>query len=148
RDVELVISSKEFGHNAKVSNLRNMYAAAKHDVLLIADSDIRVEPDYLRRVVAPLRPQSKLQAGPQTGPQAEKPRVGMVTCLYRGAKAKTFAGLLENIGISSSFGPDVCSARALEGVKFAFGSTMALRRETLERIGGFPALSDYLADDY
>ncbi len=136
RDIELVISSKEFGHNAKVSNLQNMYADAKHDVLLIADSDIRVEPDYLRRVVAPLRP------------QAEEPRVGMVTCLYRGTNAKNFAGLIENIGISSSFGPDVCSARALEGVKFAFGSTMALRRETLERMGGFPALSDYLADDY
>lgn len=136
RDIELVVSPSEFGHNAKVSNLQNMYAKAKHDVLLIADSDIRVGPDYLRRVVAPL------------GPQAERPQVGMVTCLYRGAKAKTLAGLLENIGVSSTFGPDVCSARALEGVKFAFGSTIAMRRETLERMGGFPALADYLADDF
>ena len=136
RDVELVISSEEFGHNAKVSNLQNMYAKAKHDLLLIADSDIRVEPDYLRRVVAPLRP------------QARTAEVGMVTCLYRGTNAKTFAGLLENIGVSSTFGPDVCSARALQGVKFAFGSTIAMRRETLERIGGFPALADYLADDF
>jgi len=132
RDIELVISSNEFGCNAKVSNLQNMYARAKRDVLLIADSDIRVEPDYLRRVVAPLR----------------RPEVGMVTCLYRGTNAKTFAGLLENIGISSTFGPDVCSARALEGVKFAFGSTIAMRRELLERMGGFHALSDYLADDF
>jgi ceramide glucosyltransferase len=139
RDVELVISSGRFGHNAKVSNLQNMYAKAKHDVLLIADSDIRVSPDYLRRVVAPLRP----QAAPRIGPQ-----VGMVTCLYRGANAKTFAGLLENIGVSSTFAPDVCSARALQGVKFAFGSTIAMRRETLERMGGFPALADYLADDF
>ncbi len=139
RDVELVISSGQFGHNAKVSNLQNMYAKAKHDVLLIADSDIRVSPDYLRRVVAPLRP----QADPPVGPQ-----VGMVTCLYRGANAKTFAGLLENIGVSSTFAPDVCSARALQGVKFAFGSTIAMRRETLERMGGFPALADYLADDF
>jgi len=139
RDVELVISSGEFGHNAKVSNLQNMYAKAKHDVLLIADSDIRVGPDYLRRVVAPLRP----QADPQVGPQ-----VGMVTCLYRGTNAKTFAGLLENIGVSSTFAPDVCSARALQGVKFAFGSTIAMRRQTLERMGGFPALADYLADDF
>jgi ceramide glucosyltransferase len=144
RDVELVISSDEFGHNAKVSNLQNMYAKAKHDVLLIADSDIRVGSDYLRRVVAPLRP----QAGSQVGPQADRPQVGMVTCLYRGTNAKTFAGLLENIGVSSTFGPDVCSARALQGVKFAFGSTIAMRRETLERIGGFPALADYLADDF
>jgi ceramide glucosyltransferase len=139
RDVELVISSGQFGHNAKVSNLQNMYAKAKHDVLLIADSDIRVSPDYLRRVVAPLRP----QADPQVGPQ-----VGMVTCLYRGANAKTFAGLLENIGVSSTFAPDVCSARALQGVRFAFGSTIAMRRETLERMGGFPALADHLADDF
>ncbi|MGH9753684.1 MAG: bacteriohopanetetrol glucosamine biosynthesis glycosyltransferase HpnI [Blastocatellia bacterium] len=144
RDIELVVSSNEFGHNAKVSNLQNMYAKAKRDILLIADSDIRVEPDYLRSVVAPLRPQSNLQAGPQAG----KPEVGMVTCLYRGTNAKTFAGLLENIGVSSTFGPDVCSARVLEGVKFAFGSTIAMRRETLERMGGFPALADYLADDF
>src|SRR5215510_98241 len=79
RDVELVISSGEFGHNAKVSNLQNMYAKAKHDVLLIADSDIRVRPDYLRRVVAPLRP----QGGAQTGAPVGRPQVGMVTCLYR-----------------------------------------------------------------
>jgi ceramide glucosyltransferase len=144
RDIELVISSREFGHNAKVSNLQNMYAKAKHDVLLIADSDIRVGPDYLRRVVAPLRP----QAGQRSSSQAGRPQVGMVTCLYRGTNAKTFAGLLENIGVSSTFGPDVCSARALQGVKFAFGSTIAMRRETLERMGGFPALADYLADDF
>jgi ceramide glucosyltransferase len=136
RDIELVVSSNEFGYNAKVSNLQNMYAKAKQDVFLIADSDIRVEPDYLRRVVAPLRP------------QARTAEVGMVTCLYRGTNAKTFAGLLENIGVSSTFGPDVCSARALEGVKFAFGATIAMRRETLERMGGFPALVDYLADDF
>jgi ceramide glucosyltransferase len=136
RDIELVVSPNEFGHNAKVSNLQNMYAKAKHAVFLIADSDIRVEPDYLRRVVAPLRP------------KARTAEVGMVTCLYRGTKAKTFAGLLENIGVSSTFGPDVCAARALEGVKFAFGSTIAMRRETLERMGGFPALADYLADDF
>jgi len=140
RDIELVISPNEFGYNAKVSNLQNMYARAKHDVLLITDSDIRVEPDYLRRVVAPLRPQAS--------PQVEMAQAGMVTCLYRGTNAKTFAGLLENIGISSTFGPEVCSARALEGVKFALGATIAMRRGMLERVGGFPALADYLADDF
>ena len=144
RDIELVISSNDLGYNAKVSNLQNMYERAKHDVLLITDSDIRVEPDYLRRVVAPLGPQTNLQTGPQT----ERPKAGMVTCLYRGTNATTFAGLLENIGISSTFGPEVCTARALEGIKFALGATIAMRRELLERIGGFPALADYLADDY
>lgn len=132
RDIELVISPDEIGYNAKVSNLQNMYAKAKHDVLLVVDSDIRVEADYLRRVIAPLLQQ----------------HVGMVTCLYRGTNATTFAGLLENIGISSTFGPEVCSSRALEGIAFALGSTIVMRRGLLERIGGFPALADYLADDF
>ncbi|MCI0524206.1 MAG: bacteriohopanetetrol glucosamine biosynthesis glycosyltransferase HpnI [Acidobacteria bacterium] len=132
RDIKLVISPNEIGHNPKVSNLQNMYAKAKHDVLLIADSDIRVEPDYLRRVVAPM----------------QQPHIGMVTCLYRGTQPTTLAGLLENIGISSTFGPEVCSARALEGVAFALGSTIVMRREQLERIGGFPAVANYLADDF
>jgi ceramide glucosyltransferase len=131
-DIELVISQNESGYNGKVSNLQNMYARAKHDVLLIADSDIRVGTDYLRRVVAPL----------------QQPQVGMVTCLYRGARAQTFAALLENIGISSTFGPDVCSSRALEGIAFAFGSTIVMRRDLLERIGGFQVVADYLADDF
>ena len=132
RDIELVISSNEIGHNAKVSNLQNMYAHARHDLLLIADSDIRVGNDYLRRVVAPL----------------QLPQVGMVTCLYRGTRARTFAALLENIGITSSFGPEVCSSRALEGIAFAMGSTIVVRRELLESIGGFHVLADYLADDF
>jgi ceramide glucosyltransferase len=131
-DIELVISSNEIGYNRKVSNLQNMYQWAKHDMLLIVDSDIRVEPDYLRRVVAPMRQQ----------------KVGMVTCLYRGVNATTLAGLLENIGISSTFGPETCSSRALEGIAFALGSTIVMRRDLLERIGGFHALADYLADDF
>ncbi len=130
--IELVISPDQIGYNAKVSNLQNMYARARHDLLLIADSDIRVGPDYLRRVVAPMQ---------QSG-------VGMVTCLYRGANARTFGSLLENIGISSTFGPEVCSSRALEGIAFALGSTIVTRRDLLEKIGGFPAVADYLADDF
>lgn len=132
RRIELVVSQNENGYNGKISNLQNMYAHARHEILLLADSDIRVGTDYLRRVIAPLQRQ----------------QVGMVTCLYRGARARSFAGILENIGISSIFGPDVCSARALEGIAFAFGSTIAMRRELLERIGGFKALADYLADDF
>ncbi len=131
-DIELVISDREWGFNAKVSNLQNCFAKARHDVLLIVDSDIRVQPDYLRRVVAPL----------------QRENVGMVTCLYRGTNARTFASLLENIGISSTFGPEVCSSRLLEGIAFALGSTIVMRREILERIGGFPAIADYLADDF
>lgn len=130
--IEVVISPNEIGHNAKVSNLQNIFAHATHDHLVIVDSDIRVTPDYLRRVVAPL----------------QKAEVGMVTCLYRGAEAKTFAARLENIGISSNFGPEVMSSRMLEGIKFALGSTIVTRRQMLEKIGGFPAVADYLADDF
>lgn len=131
-EIDMVISAEEIGYNAKVSNLRNMFAKARHEMLLIADSDIRVTPDYLRRVVAPM----------------QRAEVGMVTCLYRGINATTTAGLLENIGISSTFGPEVCSSRALEGIAFALGSTIVMRRELLERIGGFPAIANYLADDF
>lgn len=132
RQIELVIADHEIGTNAKVSNLNNMYPHATHDHLLIVDSDIRVAADYLRRVVAPL----------------QQARVGMVTCLYRGAKATTFASLLENIGIAATFGPEVMSSRALEGIKFALGSTIVVRRELFDRIGGFAAIADYLADDF
>lgn len=132
RHIELVISPAEIGHNAKVSNLQNMLARVANDYLIIVDSDIRVGGDYLRRVVAPLRASG----------------VGMVTCLYRGAGARTFAARLENVGIAATFGPEVVSARLLEGITFALGSTIVMRRELLERIGGFRAVADYLADDF
>lgn len=132
RRIDLVISPAEIGHNAKVSNLQNMSARAAHEHVVIVDSDIRVVGDYLRRVVAPLQDSS----------------VGMVTCLYRGTRGRTVAARLENVGITASFGPEVVTARMLEGVKFALGSTIATRRSLLERVGGFHAVADYLADDF
>ena len=131
-DIDLVTSDRAWGYNAKVSNLQNIFPAAKHDILLIADSDIRVAPDYLRRVIAPM----------------QRTEVGMVTCLYRGAAAQTPAALLEDVGIASTFGPEVCSSRLLEGIAFALGSTIVMRRDLLERIGGFAGVADYLADDF
>ncbi|NOT61343.1 MAG: glycosyltransferase [Acidobacteria bacterium] len=131
-DIALVVNETVHGYNGKVSNLQNALPSAKHDVLLIADSDIRVAPDYLRRVVAPL----------------QDPQVGMVTCLYRGISAKTFGDLLENIGLASLFAPEVLTARMLQGVKFALGAGVVMRRATLEAIGGFTAIADHLADDY
>ena len=129
---EIIISANEIGTNAKVSNLNNIYQHALHEYIFIVDSDIKVEPDYLPRVVAPL----------------QQSNVGMVTCLYRGTRAKSFASLLENIGLSSTFGPEVMTSRMLEGVKFALGSTIAMKRDTLNKIGGFAAIADYLADDF
>jgi ceramide glucosyltransferase len=132
RRIQLVVSPKILGANVKVSNLAQMLLEARHDYLIINDSDIRVEHDYLRRVTAPL---------------AER-RVGMVTCLYRGVAAATLGSRLEALGISTDFCPSVLAARQLEGIHFGMGSTLAFRRTELEQIGGFTSFVDYLADDY
>jgi len=130
--IDLVISDQQLGTNAKVSNLNNMLARARHEVVVILDSDILVTPDYLRRVIAPLR----------------REKVGAVTCLYRGVEARSWASLLENIGISTTFAAEVVTARALDGVRFTLGSTIAMRRDLLDSLGGFRAVADYLADDF
>lgn len=132
RDIALVINPDVIGQNLKVSNLWNMYARVKHEHIVIIDSDIRVTVDYLRKIIAPLADQ----------------RVGLVTCLYRAAETPDFAARLEAVGITAEFAPGVLMAWMLEGVKFALGSTMATTRTRLEAIGGFPALADYLADDF
>jgi ceramide glucosyltransferase len=132
RDIALVVSDKVIGQNLKISNLQNMLALAKHERIVILDSDIRVSRDYLRRVLAPL---------------SDK-RVGLVTCLYRAREAPDFGAKLEAVGITGEFAAGVLMAWMLEGVKFALGSTMATTRARLEAIGGFPALADYLADDF
>jgi ceramide glucosyltransferase len=117
----------------KVSNLAQMLPQAGYDYLLVNDSDIRVQADYLRRVVAPLADE----------------QVGMVTCLYRGVAGATLGSRLEALGISSDFCAGVLAARQLEGgIRFGLGSTLAFRRRELEKIGGFDSIVDYLADDY
>jgi ceramide glucosyltransferase len=133
RRIQLVVSPNKLGANVKVSNLEHMLQAARYQQLLVNDSDIRVERDYLRRVIAPLADQN----------------VGMVTCLYRGVAASTFGSQLESLGISTDFCPGVLVARQLEGgLRFGLGSTLAFRRTDLERIGGFRSIVDFLADDY
>ncbi len=132
-NIRLVVCGKTLGANVKVSNLAQMVAEARHQHLLVNDSDIRVETDYLRRIVAPLA----------------NPKVGMVTCLYRGVAAATLGSRIESLGISTDFCAGVLAARRLEsGLRFGLGSTMALRRAELKRIGGFESFADYLADDY
>src|SRR6202158_1170658 len=135
--IELIVCDRVLGANIKVSNLAQMLPAARHELLLVNDSDIRVPPDYLRKVIAPLADAS----------------VGLVTCLYAGVASPTarptLGSRLEALGISTDFVPGVLSARFLErGLHFGLGSTLALRRGDLEAIGGFEALLDYLADDY
>jgi ceramide glucosyltransferase len=131
-DIELVIDSRVHGSNLKVSNLINMAQRARHDIIVLADSDIAVNPDYLDTVTAPLT----------------DPDTGVVTCLYR---AQSVGGFWPRIGalfINEWFAPSVRVAHAGGSRRFGFGATLALRRTTLEDIGGFEALKDCLADDY
>ncbi|MGA2022000.1 MAG: bacteriohopanetetrol glucosamine biosynthesis glycosyltransferase HpnI [Candidatus Sulfotelmatobacter sp.] len=133
RRIQLVVSRVILGANVKVSNLEQMRTEARYDCLIVNDSDIRVEPDYLRRVTAPLADS----------------RVGMVTCLYRGVPAATLGSRLESLGISADFCAGVLAAGQLEGgIRFGLGSTLAFRRAELEKIGGFHSIVNHLADDY
>ena len=133
RTIKLVVAERILGANIKVSTLAQMVSEARYDILLVNDSDIRVEANYLREVTEPLR----------------DPQVGLVTCLYRGVAAGTLGSRLEALGISTDFAPGVLSARFLEGgIRFGLGSTLAFRRADLAAIGGFEAIADYLADDY
>jgi ceramide glucosyltransferase len=133
RQIELIVCERVLGTNIKVSNLAQMLPAARHEILLVNDSDIRVPADYLRQAIAPLADES----------------VGLVTCLYRGVAGPTLGSRLEALGIGTDFVPGVLSSRFLEkGLRFGLGSTLAFRRCDLEAIGGFEILLDYLADDY
>ncbi|MFZ0770452.1 MAG: bacteriohopanetetrol glucosamine biosynthesis glycosyltransferase HpnI [Candidatus Sulfotelmatobacter sp.] len=133
RRIQLMVGAKILGANVKVSNLAQMMAEAHYDCLIVNDSDIRVETDYLRRVTAPL----------------VDPHVGMVTCLYRGVAGGTLGSRLEALGIGTDFCASVLAARQLEGgIRFGLGSTLAFRRGELEKMGGFNSIVDRLADDY
>lgn len=131
--IRLIVCAKNSAANVKVGNLSQLVIHARHDYLLVSDSDIRVRQNYLQRVIAPLR----------------DAKVGLVTCLYRGVPTSSLASELESVGISTDFVPGVLTARTLEnGIRFGLGSTLAFRRADLVAIGGFESLADYLADDY
>ncbi len=131
-DIHLVVDGSVCGANYKISNLHNMYRHAKHDIIVFADSDIRVGPDYLRRVVTGLR----------------DPKVGLVTCLYRAVNRGKLPTLIESLFINTDFAPLVMVARKVERATYAFGATIAMRRQVLDEIGGFLPLANCLADDY
>jgi ceramide glucosyltransferase len=131
--IRLVDCTESLGTNTKVSNLAQMSRQASHAYFVVNDSDIRVENNYLRRVIAGLNDDS----------------VGMITCLYRGVASATLGSRLESLGISTDFSPGVLTARQIEkGIRFGLGSTLAFRRADLEAMGGFESIVDYLADDY
>jgi len=130
-DLVLVVDGTPHGANRKIANLINMLPASRHDVLVISDSDIHAEPNYLRQVVAAL----------------ETPGTGLVTTLYGGRPASlTLSRRLAAGQINHNFLPGVLMSRLL-GRQDCLGATMALRRETLDAIGGLPALSPHVADD-
>lgn len=117
--------------NAKVGVMAELSRRARHELLLVNDSDILVEPGYFRTVVAPLNDS----------------RIGLVTCLYR-AHSDSLASHFEALGIATEFAPSVLVARLLGQAEFALGSTMVFRADALRRIGGFETIAKYVADDY
>ena len=132
RTLVLVVNAQRAGSNPKVANLINMSAQIAHDILVIADSDIRVAPDYLSRVVGAL-----VRAGN-----------GAVTCLYFGISTGNLWSRLSRLSIDSHFLPGVMLGVRLKLSRPCLGSTIALSRSSLASIGGFEAIADCLADDY
>lgn len=118
--------------NAKVSSLERMAAAAQHDIFIVSDSDVRVAPDYLKAVAAPFA----------------DPAVGGMTCLYRGTTEAGLWSQLEAAGMSVEMTAGVLVADMLEGTRFMLGPTMGVRRDAVERMGGFGVLGEYCADDF
>jgi len=131
-DIALVVDPHIDGSNGKISNLENMLPAAKHDILVIADSDMRVDPGYLAAVTAPL----------------DDPRTGIVTCLYKGIPTGGVWSELGALHINLAFAPGALISVATGVGHGCFGATIALRRQVLRQIGGFARLRDELADDH
>ena len=132
RSIRLIVVAERLGPNTKVSNLCRLVREARHDLLVITDSDVRVEPEYLRSVAAMFR----------------DPGFGGVTALYRGQDNLQFVAAMDCVGSSAAFCGAALVARELEGLKFMMGSTMATTKERLAEIGGFEVLVDLHSDDY
>lgn len=118
--------------NARTFSLEVMRREAQYPILVAADSDVRVTPDYLRAVVQPMR----------------DPRVGMVTSLYRGCTRHGVWARLEAMGMSVEMSSGVLVANMLEGMKFALGPSMVMRQSTVAKIGGYEKVAQYYADDF
>jgi ceramide glucosyltransferase len=130
--LEIIFCPEALGHNPKVSTLRQLEPRARYDLLVAADGDVKVGPDFLGCVAAAL----------------QEPGAGLVSCPYRAGECYSLGAWLEALTISADFIPSVAVAHYVEGVRFALGAAMALTRPALKAIGGFAALGDYLADDY
>jgi ceramide glucosyltransferase len=131
-DIELVQGTRHGYFNPKIANLISMLPSAKHDVLILSDSDIAIPDNYLRKITSAL----------------EQPKVGAVTCFYSGIAADNFWSKLAAMGIDYQFLPNAMLATATGLATPCFGSTIALRKSVLKEIGGFEVFRDRLADDY
>ncbi len=130
--LEVIFCPQTLGHNPKVSILRQLEPRARYDLLVVADGDVKVGPNFLGRMAAAL----------------QEPGVGLVSCPYRAGRSDSLGSWLEALTISADFIPSVAVAHYVEGIRFALGAAMAFTRPALAAIGGFAALADYLADDY
>jgi ceramide glucosyltransferase len=130
--ISVVADARLYGPNRKMSNIMNMLPHAQHDILVFADSDVGVRPDYLRCVVGEL----------------QQPEVGLVTCLYRGVPDPGFWPRLSANASNYHFLPSVVIGMALGLARPCFGQTIALRRATLDEIGGFGQFTHHLAEDH
>ena len=128
----LIVTGEPPYPNAKVFSLERMSAAARYDLLVMADSDVRVTPYLLATIAA----------------EFQDPKAGLVTCPYRAVPGPSFWSVLEAIGLNTEFLGGVVVARLLDGMRFALGPTITARRQALVDIGGFHALRDYLAEDF
>jgi ceramide glucosyltransferase len=132
RHINLLIGAEYFGANQKVNNLVRLTREAEHEVLVLSDGDVRVGPNYLRYVVAPLRNEN----------------VGAVTSFYRSIAQNNLYAELEAVGAASDFFAGVLMAAWTEGVKFTLGASVATTKTWMRKIGGFEAIAGFLADDY
>ena len=130
--LEIIFCPETLGHNPKVNILRQLEPQARYDLLVVADGDVKVGPDFLGRMAAAL----------------QEPGLGLISCPYRAGRSDSLGSWLEALTISADFIPSVTVAHYVEGIRFALGAAMTLTRPALEGIGGFAALADYLADDY
>jgi ceramide glucosyltransferase len=129
---QLIVTGEPPYPNAKVFSLDRMLAAARYDLIVMSDSDVRVTRDMISTIAA----------------EFQNPRLGLATCPYRAVPGRSFWNTLEAIGLNTEFLAGVLVARMLDGMKFALGPTIAARRATLEKIGGFDAVKDFLAEDF
>jgi ceramide glucosyltransferase len=132
RNIRLISGAPQIGANKKVNNLIELTRAARHEIIILTDGDVRVLPNYLREVVAPFA----------------NPKIGAVTSFYRGIAQKSLGAELEAIGAASDFFAGVLVAEWMEGMSFALGASIVTTKQWVAKIGGFEAIADMHSDDY